>query len=104
MHPGTVLLIGWLLPTTALAGNVVLIADQPWSLVEVREGTFLSSDQNPVVFGPGPVQAGTVHTGSEGTMVCYRRENQPGDASSGLMTSAVCTSNAISGTEELHIQ
>lgn len=88
----------------AWSGCIILKSNQSWALVEVREGKFLNSDQNPVIFGPSPVGVGVVKTGAEDTMICYRRENIPGVPGSGLMTSAMCSTRNISGCEDMYIQ
>lgn len=91
-------------PIAASAGCINLMADQNWALVEVRAGKFLNADANPIVRPAGRVSAGLVYTGGDGEMVCYRRENRPGDASSGLTVSPHCTSRSISGCEPFTIQ
>ena len=87
------------LPTqNVYGGTVTLEAASNWCCVEVRSGNLIPAEANPVVRS-GPVSPGPVYQGLEDEAVCFRRENNQGDANSGMEVNINCDTPFTSGNE-----
>jgi hypothetical protein len=74
-------------------GQVRLVANENFALVEIRQGTQQSIDQMPQI-KYGAVFAGESFTSGEGERRCYRRSSNPNDPHTPL-NEWVCNTNPI---------
>lgn len=86
-----------LIASAAYAGDVTAKASQNFARVQINTCNMMNPDQCPVVFD-GPMSAGQTYRSDTGRL-CYKRENYPGNAQSGMEASWNCHSNPSDSPE-----